>query len=415
GTLDERNIGREHEAVCLELLGEHGRGEILVDDRFHALEPVPGADDRHPAAAGTDDDRAACDQCLDRCELDDPERLGRRDDAAEAVAVPCDRPAPLVREPTRFALLVHRPDRLRRRGEARIQCRDEHARRDRHDLAFRQFVLQRVGEEVADHALRLGNEHVERVRSDVAVGLAFEREQSDLRAVAVRDHELVVGCGRGERGGGGEDVAPLDLRLRRLAAAKQRVAAECDDDALPHRSIPRVSISSTASSVGRRFADCSHTADCGPSMTAAATSSPRFAGRQCRKIAPGCASAISCSVTWNGASAFARASCSDSSPIEAQTSAYTAWAPATASRGSWTTCSSVPVSSAAARARWSTSGSGAYSAGQATVTLTPVRAPASSSEWTTLLPPSPQKATCLASRSPNASRIVRRSASAWHG
>ena len=36
-------------------------------------------------------------------------------------------------------------------------------------------------------------------------------------------------------------------------------------------------------------------------MTAAATSSPRFAGRQWRKIASGLASAISFSVTWKGA------------------------------------------------------------------------------------------------------------------
>ena len=50
-----------------------------------------------------------------------------------------------------------------------------------------------------------------------------------------------------------------------------------------------------------RLADCCQTTDWGPSMTAAATSSPRLAGRQWRKIASGFASAISCSVTWNGA------------------------------------------------------------------------------------------------------------------
>ena len=69
------------------------------------------------------------------------------------------------------------------------------------------------------------------------------------------------------------------------------------------RSKPRVSASRSASSVGMRLADCCQTTDCGPSMTAVATSSPRLAGRQWRKIASGLASAISSSVTWKGASA----------------------------------------------------------------------------------------------------------------
>ena len=50
-----------------------------------------------------------------------------------------------------------------------------------------------------------------------------------------------------------------------------------------------MSANRSASSVGSRLADCCQTTDCGPSMTAAATSSPRFAGRQWRKIASGLA------------------------------------------------------------------------------------------------------------------------------
>src|SRR6218665_622332 len=41
----------------------------------------------------------------------------------------------------------------------------------------------------------------------------------------------------------------------------------------------------------------SHTADCGPAMTSAATSYPRYAGRQCRKIAVGADAAIVAGVT----------------------------------------------------------------------------------------------------------------------
>ena len=45
---------------------------------------------------------------------------------------------------------------------------------------------------VADLAGGLGVQHVERIRLGLRVGVAHERQQSDLRAVAVRDHELVA-------------------------------------------------------------------------------------------------------------------------------------------------------------------------------------------------------------------------------
>ena len=46
-----------------------------------------------------------------------------------------------------------------------------------------------------------------------------------------------------------------------------------------------------------RFSASSQTTDCGPSITSPVTSSPRFAGRQCMKIAPLAACAISASST----------------------------------------------------------------------------------------------------------------------
>ena len=47
----------------------------------------------------------------------------------------------------------------------------------------------------------------------------------------------------------------------------------------------------------KRFSASSQTADCGPSITPAVTSSPRWAGRQCMNRASGRAMAISCSST----------------------------------------------------------------------------------------------------------------------
>ena len=51
----------------------------------------------------------------------------------------------------------------------------------------------------------------------------------------------------------------------------------------PSPAASRVRSRSTACSVGSRFAACCQTAERGPSITPAATSSPRCAGRQCRK------------------------------------------------------------------------------------------------------------------------------------
>ena len=50
-----------------------------------------------------------------------------------------------------------------------------------------------------------------------------------------------------------------------------------DETSISHHRMPRAA--------ARRFAACSNTALCGPSITSASTSSPRIAGKQCRKIA----------------------------------------------------------------------------------------------------------------------------------
>ena len=83
-----------------------------------------------------------------------------------------------------------------------------------------QLTVERLGEQIADHPLCLGAEHVERVRRYVLVGLCLECEKPDLGAVTVRDYQLVVESKCGEGGSGLEDVCPLDCRFRRLAAAQ---------------------------------------------------------------------------------------------------------------------------------------------------------------------------------------------------
>ena len=68
-------------------------------------------------AAGADDDRAGVHEHPDRRQLDDPEWLGRRDHAAEVVAVAGDRPTALELEGAGPLLGVDGADRFRRGGE----------------------------------------------------------------------------------------------------------------------------------------------------------------------------------------------------------------------------------------------------------------------------------------------------------
>ena len=93
-----------------------------------------------------------------------------------------------------------------------------------------QQVAQLLFDDVADHALGLRAQHVERIRVDGVVGRGLQRQQPDLRPVAVRDDELVAGGDRRDPFGRRPDVGPLVLRRHRFAAPQQRIAAEGDDD-----------------------------------------------------------------------------------------------------------------------------------------------------------------------------------------
>ena len=95
---------------------------------------------------------------------------------------------------------------------------------------------KRLVEEIADHPLGLGPEHIERVRPHVRVGLGLEGEEAHLRAVAVRDDEAMRGVERRDCLRRVADVGLLMRGLGRLAAAQQGVAAESDDRERPHRS-----------------------------------------------------------------------------------------------------------------------------------------------------------------------------------
>ena len=82
-------------------------------------------------------------------------------------------------------------------------------------------------------------------------------------------------------------IGRVALRARRAASAEIRRALKV----MAAREAPDVALARAINSIitafctCRRFSAWSKTMDCGPSMTSAATSSPRWAGRQCMKTA----------------------------------------------------------------------------------------------------------------------------------
>ena len=126
--------------------------------------------------------------------------------------------------------VVDRADRLRGALERRVAGVHHHLGQQRRDARVAQLVDQLLLEQVADHALGLGAEHVERIRLDPLVGLALERQQAHLGPVSVGDDDVVLGRQRGDRLDRGADVAALGGHVRGLAAAEQRVASERRDD-----------------------------------------------------------------------------------------------------------------------------------------------------------------------------------------
>ena len=130
----------------------------------------------------------ALDQRRDGVALDDALRLRRRHHAAEVAAVGLKHPAFLRGQRFCLGFAVDRADVLGRVTEGRVGGVHFHLREQDADLALGQIVFQRLLEHVADHSLAFGAENVQRVGRDFVVGAVLQRQQSDLRAVAVHQH-----------------------------------------------------------------------------------------------------------------------------------------------------------------------------------------------------------------------------------
>jgi hypothetical protein len=132
----------------------------------------------------------------------------------------------------RLLLVVERPDRLRRVFEGGIAPVDLDHRQQRGERPLeRHQIAQLLLDHVADHAFGFRTEDVEGISFHLGVGGALQRQQADLRAVAVADDQLVLARHRRERLSRDADVAALVFGAHRLAAFQQCVAAKgCDDE-----------------------------------------------------------------------------------------------------------------------------------------------------------------------------------------
>jgi hypothetical protein len=97
-----------------------------------------------------------------------------------------------------------------------VRIDQDHGQQGRHLALWRQPASEFLLDQVADYALGARIEHIERVRLGPAVRVGLERQQADLRPVAVDDHDAVLCCQRRDRLGCDLDVLALHLDGHRI-------------------------------------------------------------------------------------------------------------------------------------------------------------------------------------------------------
>jgi len=169
--------------------------------------------------------------------LHDLQRLRRRDDPPPAaVHLVHDVPAQLLLAPLGLLLLEEGPDRLGRLEECRILGVDEDLGDEGRDIAAHVAAAQGVEhgllQDVAEAALRVGDQHVQRFGGEgLPRRFVLGQQLAHLGPVAVRDHQVVVAADQGHqvvadvRG-----VLLVDLDAGFLAGRHEGMAAERHDD-----------------------------------------------------------------------------------------------------------------------------------------------------------------------------------------
>ena len=175
--------------------------------------------------------------------LDDLDRLGRRHDAAVAARrvldhLPAERraPAPRRRPASRTARSAWSGGASPGRRASTTTCVRTVATGTRRP-ADRQFVVQRLLQQVPDLALRRRVADVERLAVHlVGRPLGPEQRRADLRPVAVRHHQAEPVLDQADDGAGrAPGVGELLVDRALLAGPDERVAADGDECAARHQ------------------------------------------------------------------------------------------------------------------------------------------------------------------------------------
>src|SRR5215469_10088594 len=235
--VDAVHIGCHQEQVRGHVLGEQFAREILVDDRFDAYQTAmtgrPGSGG-NAAAARADDHGVPVKQPGDRLDLHDAFGLGRGHHPPPLGTVLPERPALPGGQFVGGLLVIDRADELGGAGERRVlRVHHDHGQQRRHLVLWRQEASQFLLDQVADHPLGTRVQDIQRVRLGAVVGLGLQRQQANLRAVAVDDHNAVL-CGKGrDRLCRYFDVLPLNLGGHRVRAPQQCITPQRYDYSHP--------------------------------------------------------------------------------------------------------------------------------------------------------------------------------------
>ncbi len=92
-------------------------------------------------------------------------------------------------------------------------------------------IFQLLLDHIADHAFGLGAQHIQRVGTIGAVGCALQGQQTDLRPIAMGNHQLMPLTDQfRQRGSSRAHIGPLSFGSHGLPALEQSIATQGDDD-----------------------------------------------------------------------------------------------------------------------------------------------------------------------------------------
>ena len=196
-----------------------------------AARPSTSTNHRHATATRGDHRDTGVDEQSDGLAPRAVATDGGRDDSTPSPCVPCHGEAALVAKPKGGGLVIHRANRLGRHAERRVIAAHDGLRQEGRHRAAGCLAPQLLLEQVADHALTLGAEHVERVRPRRLVSFGLEQQHPYLRAVPVgQNNRMSVVEQRCQRSHRALDVPALNLSRDRLASPSECVASQSDND-----------------------------------------------------------------------------------------------------------------------------------------------------------------------------------------